>query len=435
MLKKLFVVVLSFLLLFTPLQVEGATFQEPNLNDYLEFDSFQKRYGEHAANVAYYYSVAYGSNEHYFKENMSMWSDALSSTLGDNSWMAKGMEILDQNSDYLAKPVAFLSATVDTGGNLASKLFNKIKGFFSSDTYPELDIARENNRYISPTGTYFQVEGFEDPIYAFESISLSMNSNRGISVMFSTSYASQVRYIGYIGFDEKLTNKAQRDKLAPFVDLYSLKPISVNEFFDLWYTFNNPNITLKRFSDKSEVSPTKIVTIPQPIERTIDNIVNNINNYPKDYTIDSVQPQLVCPNYDVNLQFDNGTFKTKQGQIITLDANEKTTFNNETCSLDFVFPQIEYDDETNKLVVGGNDLSPVIPVDPIDMGILDYIRNSYNYAVTAVQTGVHGLETVTKGFVGITALAGSVFGFLPPEITNYILGAFLISIGLWVVKK
>lgn len=87
--------------------------------------------------------------------------------------------------------------------------------------------------------------------------------------------------------------------------------------------------------------------------------------------------------------------------------------------------------EINNGGIGGGGGS----VAPIDGGLIAYVRNSYDYAVSAVQTGVDGLQKVTSGFIGITAIAGSVFAFMPEEMSIYIIGAFLITIGLWVVKR
>lgn len=195
----------------------------------------------------------------------------------------------------------------------------------------------------------------------------------------------------------------------------------------------------------------RAATTSQPIEAPTTPSPNftQINNYIQNNPLPVVQPPnyyplLKCSNDDVSLELKNNDFYLDD-QLIQIPFNGLYNRNNEECQLHFTTDPIVINDKnevvivlpdnTTKSIILGDTNEPTLPVTPIDTSLLQYIRNSYDYAVNAVQTGVHGLQTVTSGFLGITTLVGSVFAFMPTEVVVFITGAFLVTIGLWVVKR
>lgn len=196
------------------------------------------------------------------------------------------------------------------------------------------------------------------------------------------------------------------------------------------------------FRESSTQKPVNPIFVPNPNYTTINNYVQNeplpVLQQPNIY------PVLKCTNNDIELQLKNNDFFL-DGQLLQIPFNGEYVHSGQQCELKFNTDPIVIneknevvivlpDNTTQPLVIGETD-TPTHPIEPIDTSILQYIRNSYDYAVSAVQTGVDGLQKVTTGFVGLTTIAGSVFAFMPTEMTVFITGAFLVVIGLWVVKR
>lgn len=78
---------------------------------------------------------------------------------------------------------------------------------------------------------------------------------------------------------------------------------------------------------------------------------------------------------------------------------------------------------------------PCKDIEAIDGGLLAYVRDSYNYASSAVKTAVDGLESIATGSAGLVALYSEIFDWLPDEVTVLLTSGLMLMIGLRVFRK
>lgn len=417
-LKKILIVTLS-ILLFIPIRAEATT-GTTNIEEYKEYDSFMKRYAEHSSELLYLMSVSYDSNKHYFKENLEQYKEAFKGTF-TGEMIHQFLDLDEASNGLMSKPVAFFATAAD----LTSELFGKIKDFFGTKSYDDVGFTSVTDTIYAPDGMAFVVK------------QTGLELARYLSVSSTGSYGYiDVKFRGVNGFLSQLATlnyNAASDENKRLVQRYDANKGDFQRFYDMWLGFGQPEIKLISLSDNKE-RPVYNISYPSGLSDTVDNIVNNIHNYPQDYT-PTVQPQLVCPSGKIKLDYVNGQFKTVDNEVIALATDETTTYNGSTCNLDFDFPEIYYHEGSNKLIVGGEELTPTLPVPPMDMGILEYIRNSYDFAISAIDTAVIGLESIGGSVIALGTFVGSVFVFLPQQMTTFIMAAFVLAAGLWVIKR
>lgn len=420
--KQIFIglsILVILLFPFQPKVVQAET--QYDLNDFKEYDSFMKRYHEHSTELMYLMSVSYGSNEHYFRENMQLFRDAVSQVY-DIEKDGFVDNYLQSAENLFSKPVALYGVLKD----LKTEIFSKIKNFFSRDDYNS-GVTVSGTSIYPPPGYHFALEGFNQENDKFTAISflnnvLRIRALRVDGTLYATLYTANNAVPAH---DEALND------LGPKVSSGS---INVSDYYRHQSVLGLPSLYLVS-NDTLDRSPVQTSGVPPSIGNVFNNIIDSGYDYPQDYT-PTVQPTLVCPSFNVNLDFADGVFKTSEGLPLTLN-NESAVYNGENCNLDFTFPEIVYHEPTNKLLVGDNDLSPISNgVDAgYDLTIVEYIRNSYNYATSVISSGVNGLKSIVSGSAGLVTFSSSLFGFLPPELLTLFIGGFSIALGLWVFKK
>lgn len=419
--------IVLFLFPFQQLTVSAQT--STNIGDYKEFDSFMKRYYEHTLDLTQYVATSYQSNEYYSEEQYELFREAIN-TVYDTNKNDFVSNYFDSFGNLITKPMAIIG----TANDLRKKLWDKVKGFFSNDEvtndYPVLSSVEGENG-IGKTKTFYPPEGYN-------------YKDTGTGEIYK---ALLIRHHGYSDFsvlgrqaaDKLLIRNSDFDTSNPLFKFISNGgEITLYHLLQYYVLAGGSPIVLVSIEDLEQTKPILIEKIPEPVENIINNIINH--NYDDERLEDyepTVEPILVCPTDKIPLTFVDGEFKTSENVVITLLEDETTTHNNENCQLDFEFPEIYYHPD-GKLVVDGLDLSPIkgnSPVDDFDGGIVEYIRNSYNYATSVVSTGVNGLKSIVTGTSGLVTLMGSTFAFLPPELLTFMIGGFAIALGLWVFKK
>lgn len=173
---------------------------------------------------------------------------------------------------------------------------------------------------------------------------------------------------------------------------------------------------------------------------------------------------LSCPNgTKIQLDINGSTFLNSEGQVLAVAKDGTANIDSQICNLGWEKPVVKYD-EGNRAVVqkpdgkwqdiesglisgegngNGNGMQcvengVVVPCNDIekpDGSILEYIKNSYEYATGLIETAVNGLKSLASGAVGITSLYKTFFGWLPNEITVLMASGLGIMIGLRVFRK
>lgn len=423
--KKILIACLALVLLFTPIQAHANTTQ-PTLNDYKEYDSFMKGYFKHSTELAYYYSVAVGSNEYYFKKGANDIEEILTPVFEDTIFDGLPAQARELALD-LSKPLAYVAA----GADVAKELWGKIKSYFAKDS-TETSSSNYRTTFYPPVGYVYKVQGV-DKMYG--SLVVWYYAGDGSLIYQGGPYGG---VNGNTIYEERVSvtvPEQHRPQAMAVRDSLGNDTLTLTQAINYYNLRGKPGIYLYHVGTQSEEPPVKY-TYPTGLDEAITNIINNNNVLPPDY-VPTVQPQLACTNRDINLTFENGQFKTASGDLITINENETASYNGQLCSLEFKFPEIYYDEGTNKLIVGGKDLLVDTSTGGggFDGGLIAYIRDSYNYATSVVSTGVNGLRSIVASTTGLMTLFGSFYSVLPSEMTTLIVSAMAISIGLWVFKK
>lgn len=183
----------------------------------------------------------------------------------------------------------------------------------------------------------------------------------------------------------------------------------------------------------------KYIKYPGDIPEDLNSLVTvlnrigvTVNNKDIEYDLSDIQGldtlDLTNDEHLPQLQIEQ-----KTDNLIVIDENDLIPIVNPPYEL-----TKEKEDIINQIIIEINNGG--VPggggtVQPIDQGLIAYVRNSYDYATNAITTGVQGIQSLTTGLVGMSALIGSVFAYLPPEILTFVGSAFIITAGLWVFKK
>lgn len=427
-LKRILIITGILAIFLTPFKsVEASTLP---IGDYTQYDSFMKRYHEHTMELSYFMNTSYKSNDHYFKENYQLFRDVVNNTF-DTHKSEIVNSYLDSGEKLLSKPIALLG----TANDLRRTLWEKVKNFFTGkevDSNVNYGYNTQWNQIWAPDGYEFvnlanhnlktstigaEVNGYNECYRIAISVAMS-----GTQTVFRPD-CSNYNGLPMAYYEDLKQRIASGLNMSIVAELYSIS----NKEIDFH---------LVRIGEPTDTRPILVNATPAPITNLTNNIINELDTskFNEDYT-PTVVPQLLCPTGVVDLTFTNGQFKTKEGQIVLIGQNETSTYLDEVCNLDFKFPEVYYHEDTGKLIVGGNDLVSSEPVKDIDYGIIDYIKNSYDYATTAISTAVKGLESIGSSVIALGTFVGSVFVFLPPEMTIFIMSAFALACGLWVIKK
>lgn len=407
-----------------------------NLEDFKEFDSFQKRYYEHLTDLSYYIGSSYESNQHYFKENMQAYREAVNSVY-DSSFINS---LFDSSEKLFTKPVALLSTLPD----LRKKIFDSVKSFFGKEELIERDYETNKawNQFIlaPPTGYHFDYYNYNGNIElkGQRSLQLKLSTGSGTIDLYMensiVSGTSQQRFQGYA-----------YDVWGETWSKVSDGSMSSGDFWKFYTATTGFYGVITLVKDNQEV-PIMNNTLPPQLQNVYNNVVNNYNDgqrFDENYT-PSAMPYLVCGNGNIDLNYTDGVFYTKEQtrslNVVLVSPDGKANYSGQECLIDFKFPELEFDELTGDITADGQSLVriPSLPSEPpedYDYTLLGYIRNSYEYATTFITTGVEGLRSIVVGTTGLLSLVGSVFSFLPTELLTLIIGGFGIALGLWVIKK
>lgn len=423
-------------------RVDASTQGYTNLEDFKQFDSFMKRYHEHSADLMYFMSTSYNSNDHYFRENHQLFRNAVNSVY-DSTWLNS---LMDSSEELFAKPIALLGVSKD----LRKSLWDKILNVFKTEPEEIID---------SPYFTYGSLTVY--PATGYEL--LATNIDNGNSV--------RVANFGYISFNSNYqwgyiracthntattcTNLSTKSKE---VDVPYFSSITKQNVMSRLLNDFGISISIKKI-DTGEIVGVKA---PQQIQNIYNRTINNYNEgrrFDEDYT-PKVSPYLACPSGNVNLNYDDGVWytdstpeqtssrsffmkKVSASSLVTIIINTdgKAIHNGENCDLDFKFPNIEIhvngdvsaDGESILRTPGSG--SGVPPSEEMDDSILGYIREAYEFATKSINTGVEGLKSILLGTVGLVSIVTAFFDFLPPELLTLFVGGFSIALGLWVFKR
>lgn len=404
-----------------------------NLQDYRQFESFQKRYHDFATELSYFIATSYDSNDHYFRENIQLFRNAINS-IYDSTVINN---LLDGYENLLSKPIALLGVHKD----LRSELWDKIKGYFSNDdvdtTGMSFTSGGENYWNINPPdGYYFRIGNVSYSVMSVYITGQNIFSIRAYRV--GSFWIDLVRTENArVFYGESLINRLFGSNIAP----------DMNSVFSAYYRHNLPIITLIRISDNT-IRPVSIPKAPPQIQNVYNRTVNNFNEgerFDKDFELNdsNVIPILVCGEQEpIPLHYIDGVFHILLGDtIIPILLNDgKVTYNGLNCHIDFKFPNIELE-PTGNIKIDGESIARIpigeVPPPPedLDTSILGYIRKSYEFASQVIATGVDGLRSIIAGTYGLITFSTSLFAFLPPEILALFIGGFSIALGLWVFKR
>lgn len=182
----------------------------------------------------------------------------------------------------------------------------------------------------------------------------------------------------------------------------------------------------------------------------------------KQLQLPKLKPSLTCPSGEViNLAVDGSTFLNKDGTVMLVNKDGTATVNGTSCALQWQTPQMGYVDDKAAMtdpegnwidVLTGEVLEciveggcvPVIPddkeddkedVEELDNGLIEYVKNAYEYATGVLKTATDGLASLATGAKDLTALFGTFFSWLPKEMVVLMSSGLGIAIGLRLFRK